>query len=388
LVEFGVLGSIELRVGGRSVDLGPAKQRGVLAALLIDAGRVVPGDTLIDRIWGDCPPAEVRSVVYTHISRIRRLLSGVEVDTAVVQLCRRPGGYLLQVEPERVDLHRFRRLVADARAIGDAEEAAAGYRRALGLWRGDACAALSGTWFDLTREALDRERLAALADCFDAELVLGRHTELLPELSALRAAHPLDERLAGQAMLAAYRGGRQAEALECYEQMRRRLADELGVDPGTDLQQLYQRMLRADPALTAQPQPVVEPVGVRVETRPVPAQLPHDAAGFIGRTEHLKELDALLSSETTAVVISAIAGTAGVGKTALAVHWAHLVADRFPDGQLYVNLRGFDPTGSPMTPTDAVRVFLDALRVPTERIPLGWTGRWRCTAASLRANGS
>jgi DNA-binding SARP family transcriptional activator/tetratricopeptide (TPR) repeat protein len=375
LVEFGVLGPVEFRVAGRSVDLGPGKQRGVLAALLVDAGRVVTGERLIDRVWGDSPPADVRSVVYTHVSRIRRLLAGVGVDATVVELCRRSGGYVLQVEPERVDLRRFRRLVAEARGVGEVAETAAMYRRALGLWRGDACADLSGVWFEGLRAALDGERRSTLADCVDAELVLGRHAELLPELSAWRAAHPLDERLAAQAMLAAYRSGRQAEALACYDQVRCGLADEVGVDPGPDLQRLYQRMLHADPALTVVARPAVAPVDVPAETRAVPAQLPHDAAGFVGRTEHLKELDGLLGSETTAVVISAIAGTAGVGKTALAVHWAHLVADRFPDGQLYVNLRGFDPTGSPMTPAEAVRGFLDAMQVPAQRIPVGLDGQ-------------
>ncbi|HEU4422490.1 MAG TPA: tetratricopeptide repeat protein [Pilimelia sp.] len=368
MTEFRILGPVELWIAGRSVGLGPGKQRAVLAVLLVDSGHVVQGDTLIDRVWGESPPAEVRGLVYTHVSRIRRRFT--EVAAAGVGLSRRPGGYLLEVDADSVDLHRFRHLVAAARSAGDPEQAACSYRQALDLWRGNPCADLSGTWFDQLRAELNRERTAALADRIDVELLLGRHTELLPELRTLHQAHPLDERLAAQAILAAYRGGQQAEALERYEEIRRRLADELGVDPGPELQQLHQRMLRGDPALSPADRISVRATAAPGDFRPVPAQLPNDVAGFTGRDRELADLYRLVAAEpTTAVVISAIAGTAGVGKTALAVHWAHQVRGRFPDGQLYVNLRGVARI-PPMAPVEALGHFLHALGVPHEQIPV------------------
>src|SRR6266511_1686385 len=196
-------------------------------------------------------------------------------------------------------------------------------------------------------------------------LDLGRHRQLLPELARLCAEHPVRERLVELHMRALYRHGRTAEALDVYHQARTRLADALGLDPGPVLQQLHQAILRGDPLPPTQ----VSPSPPSMASRVAPAQLPADLATFAGRVEQLNQLDTLLSSSATAVVISAIAGTAGIGKTALAVHWAHRVRDRFPDGQLYANLRGFDPAGPPTPPGGVIRRFLDALGVPIQRIP-------------------
>jgi len=214
---------------------------------------------------------------------------------------------------------------------------------------------------------LDARRLAAVLDRNDLALDRGEHAGLLAELSATAAGYPLDERLAGQLMLALYRCGRQANALQRYEEVRARLADELGVDPGPRLQLLHKQILTADTALTA----ATSPTSRSTPTPPVPRQLPAPPRSFAGRVRELTALDAILTAgeQPAAVVVSAVSGTAGVGKTALAVHWAHQVADRFTDGQLYVNLRGFDPSGSVMAPAEAIRGFLDALAVPAERIP-------------------
>ncbi|MGH3932139.1 MAG: ATP-binding protein, partial [Pseudonocardiaceae bacterium] len=198
----------------------------------------------------------------------------------------------------------------------------------------------------------------------------GQHGWLLGELFARAAAHPLDERVTGQLMLALYQCGRQAEALEHFQRLRVRLVEELGIDPGPELLRRYEQILRTDPALTA-PTPASPPVSVSAP-RLVPHQLPAHTPHFVGRAAELRQLTTLVNTTTAGggtVVITAIDGTAGIGKTALALHWAHQVAQRFPDGQLYVNLRGFDPANPPMHPADALRGFLDAFAIPPARIP-------------------
>jgi tetratricopeptide (TPR) repeat protein len=222
---------------------------------------------------------------------------------------------------------------------------------------------------------LNQERLSLLVERYRLELSLGEHTNVVDPLSALVADHPLVEPLAGLHLLALYRCGRQTDALELYTRTRQRLVDALGDEPGAELRQLHKQILRRDPALdltTGGASTTVTAAGPAPE--PAPAQLPPDIAAFAGRTAALARLDALLADRGDApgaAVISAVGGAAGVGKTALAVHWAHRVADQFPDGQLYVNLRGFDPGGSPVAPSDAIRSFLDALSVPPARVPAG-----------------
>ncbi|HZM83143.1 MAG TPA: BTAD domain-containing putative transcriptional regulator [Candidatus Limnocylindrales bacterium] len=363
-VEFRLLGDLEVRIRGRVVNLGHARQRGVLAALLVDANRTVPVSVLLDRVWSDHLPQRARNALSGYVSRIRRLLSG----TDEVSIARLPDGYRLTVDPAAVDLHRFHDLVSRARECLDGNEAVRLFEQALGLWHGDAFGCLEAPWLDGVRVSLNAQRLAAELDRNDQALRCGRHAMLQGELSASSAAHPQDERLAGQAMLALYRCGRQAEALHRYEKLRQNLAEELGADPSPPLQQLYKQILTADPALA--------PAGAGLSTNdtPVPRQLPAAPRAFTGRAAELAALDALLDNVSgdppPAVVISAVSGTAGVGKTALAVHWGHRVAEAFADGQLYVNLRGFDPSGS-VTAAEAVRGFLDALGVPPQRIPAG-----------------
>jgi DNA-binding SARP family transcriptional activator len=417
-MEFGVLGPVEVWLDDGPADAGHARQRAVLAVLLLDLGRAVPTGVLIDRVWGEDPPSSVRNVLYGYLARLRALIAGGQ-DQGVT-LSRRPGGYLLQAGPDQVDVARFRRLVADAAAAEDDGRAGA-LGEALALWRGTALAGLDSRWLNATRVTLELERVAAVLDLNEIRLRHGEHGTLARELAAQAVQSPADERLIGQLVLALHRCGRQAEALRWFEQTRRYLADELGADPGPALQALHQQILRADPALTDVRAPAGQPAALEVgidpasaQTALVPRELPADVAAFAGRAAELAELDRLLAARDAGAdtragtdqasaamkapgsgaaagrapvaVISAVSGTAGVGKTALAVHWAHRAAGRFPDGQLYVNLRGYDPD-RPVPAADALAGFLRALGVPGQDIPPGQderAARYRSLLASQR----
>jgi DNA-binding SARP family transcriptional activator len=363
--QFRLLGDIEARIDDRLVDIGHARQRCVLTVLLVEANRTVTIDHLIDRVWADHPPQRARGAVYNYLSRLRQALAAC----TDISISRQPGGYVLTVDPLAVDVYRFHDLIRQARAADDNEIAAALFDEALRLWRGEAFATVDTPWLNGIREALEKERLAAELD--RNELGLGRHTSLLAGLSTAATARPLDERLVGQLMLALYRSGRQADALAHYERIRRCLADELGADPSPPLQQLHQQILRSDQPLAVSADTMAGSIR-KPSALPVPRQLPTPVRHFTGRQAELKTLNGLLDEAVApgaTVVISAIHGTAGIGKTALAMHWAHTMADRFPDGQLYVNLRGFDPGDTVMAPAQAMRGFLDALAVPPDRIP-------------------
>ena len=243
-IELRVLGEVGVRIGAHTVDIGHARQRCVLLSLLVDANRVVPIDQLVDRVWADRPPQRVRGALYNYVSRIRQIFAGCDAIT----ISRQSAGYLLAVDESAVDLHLFNRLRMRARTADDAG-AAALLTRALRLWRGEAFASLDTPWVNAVRDTLNNQRLATELDHHDIELRRGRHRMILPELTARATARPLDERLAGQLMLALYRCGRQADALAHYRRTRVRLADELGIDPGSDMRALHQRILAADPAL-------------------------------------------------------------------------------------------------------------------------------------------
>jgi DNA-binding SARP family transcriptional activator len=389
--EFGVLGAVEAWIDGSAVPLGHARQRAVLGVLLVEVGRPVPVDRLIERLWGADAPQRVTAALYSYLSRLRRAVDGAPG----VAIERQPGGYLLTVDPQTVDLHRFRRLVTLARTAESDQAAAELFAQALGLWRGEPFAGLDTPWTTSMRQLLLGERFTAELDRNDVLLRLGRHGELLPALSAAVDEHPLDERLAEQLMLALYRGGRQADADEQYRRIRRRLADELGSDPGAALHRLHERMLIADPDLAVAPHDTPVVPMPSAGSASVPAQLPADVRAFTGRTDELVVLDRLLASPNgddaslppaTAVTIAVLSGTAGVGKSALAVRWAHRVAAAFPDGQLYVNLRGYDAE-QPVAAADALAWFLTALGVRGPDIPLEideWAGRYRSALAGRR----
>jgi DNA-binding SARP family transcriptional activator len=357
-----LLGHVEVLSGGESICLGYPRQRSLLAILLIEVNRLVSAESLIDRIWQEDPPETARATLYADISRLRRALR----RAPGVQVVRRSGGYLIEAEPATVDLHRFRDLVSRAQDGLDDRTTSALLAEGLALWRGEPFADLSNPWLKTVQASLNAERLEAILRRNDAELRLGRHAALLADLRTLSAAHPLNERVAAQLMLALHRSGHQAEALQHYQLIRRYLSSELGVDPGPRLQELHQRILSNSGELDAKA--TVRPAGHLPIPRHLPAYTPH----FIGRKAEMKQLTRLLDTGTAGsrtAIISTVNGTAGIGKTTLAIHWAHHVADRFPDGQLYVNLRGFAPSRSPMPPSDAIGGFLDALGVPPERVP-------------------
>jgi DNA-binding SARP family transcriptional activator/Tfp pilus assembly protein PilF len=351
------------------LPVAPGKQRAVLASLLLNAGRIVAVDEIAETLWGTGPPPSARVTVQNYVMRLRQALG----DTSRSLISTHPSGYLISVDAADLDITQFEVLLRAARAAasdGSWDAAAARAGAALALWRGEPLAD-AGSELLAAREAprLAEMRLQALEGRIEADLHLGHHAEVIAELRRLISVHPLREHLHALLMLALYRCGRQAEALAAYQHARRILIEELGTEPGAWLQEMHQRVLTADPALSVAPpgQPAA-----RAGSGPqVPRQLPAAVGYFAGRADELHALSGLIDGDGDAgrtLVISAIGGTAGVGKTALAVHWAHQVADRFPDGQLYVNLRGYDPA-RPMPAADALAGFLRALGVPGQAIP-------------------
>jgi DNA-binding SARP family transcriptional activator/tetratricopeptide (TPR) repeat protein len=375
-VDFRVLGPIGVVVNGdRTVPVGHSKQRCLLAMLVLEVNQVVPVERLIAGVWGDEPPVTVRNLVSGYVARLRRAFAGAGLGTGQVWIGRRSTGYVLETDAASVDLHRFRQLVARARASTEDTTAAAAFRDALDLWRGTALIGAEGAWLGRVRDALEDERLSAQLDCYELELRLGRHAQLVGELAELVARHPLHEELVRQLMLALYGSGRVAEALDCYWQLRRRSVEELGTDPRAELSELQQRMLNGDRTLASHEPPAAPaPTPPTAADRSVPAQLPHDVRVFTGRSAELRVLDGGLNGGLDqqpgrSPVIDVITGMAGVGKTALAVHWAHRVADRFPDGQLYVDLRGDHPSLPPVDAGEALLWLLRALGTDPARIP-------------------
>lgn len=339
-VEFALLGNVEARVGGRIVDLGHARQRCVLAVLLVDANQVVSVDQLVERVWADRPPQRVRNALYGYLSRLRQALAIAEGAGIV----RRSGGYVLDVEATAVDLHRFRDVAARARAAvrnEQDEQASTLFGQALGLWRGNAFAGLDTPWINALRDAVDQERIAAELDHTDVRLRCGHHSGLLAELSARVEIHPLDERMAGQFILALYRCGRPADALNHYHQIRLLLAEELGCDPSLPLRQLHQQILTTDPALNVpaavpaagrapgsapalvpRPSPLPPPVrtprgGADLPGPPTP-QRPRTGSHLVGRAAELTVLDGAIEDALAgAPGVLEVVGEPGIGKTRL-----------------------------------------------------------------------
>ncbi|MEU6201512.1 BTAD domain-containing putative transcriptional regulator [Streptomyces sp. NPDC047061] len=384
-VRFAVLGPVLAWFGEREVDLGSPQQRAVLAALLLRRGQQVTVGELVHAVWGKERPAAAVSVLRTYVSRLRKVLEPErEAGAGPRLIVSAADGYQARVSEHALDLHRFEHQVAEARRLRAAgETAVAGdlLHSALGLWQGTPLAGLPGPLAAAERARLAEQHLGVLEFRLDTDLQLGRHADLIGELDGLTGEHSLREELWRLLMLALYRSGRQADALAAYRRSRGVLVRELGIEPGAALRDLHDRILTGDPSLDLVP-PIARP-GPAEPARPTPsakpsanairpAQLPADLRTFTGRHQELEEVRALLpggAAPPAAVVISAIGGMAGIGKTALAVHWAHEIAHRYPDGQLYVNLRGFDSTGSVVPSEEALRTFLDALGVPPERIP-------------------
>jgi DNA-binding SARP family transcriptional activator/Flp pilus assembly protein TadD len=346
-----VLGPLRVSVAGRPVELPAGRLRALLAVLALSAGRTVATDRLSSAVWGADPRGDPRVNVRTNIKRLRRAL-GERLIAA------RPGGYLLAVDPDHVDALRFGRLLDEAAAAAEPATERSRLAAALSLWRGTPFDGIRSDWLEQSvTPALQERYLTAVERRVDLDLDSGSRPHPT-ELVELAERHPLRESLWARLLRVLESAGRPAEALERYETIRRRLAEDLGADPSPELRQVHADLL-AGGARTA-------PAG-----RAVPRQLPAAVDGFAGRETELEALDALLGPRDRSPLIVAIAGTAGVGKTTLAVYWAHRVARHFPDGQLYANLRGFDPSGEAVRPEVAVREFLDALQVPPHRIPAG-----------------
>jgi DNA-binding SARP family transcriptional activator len=362
--RFCLLGPVQMivQVDGvdKAVPLGGAGMRGVFAMLLLEPNQVVPLDRIVDVLWSHEPPASARTMVQGYVSRLRQRLAEADANSGA-HIVTTPPGYRLAVDEARIDVTVARSLLAKARGLPAARRAEL-LRDANALWRGPALADLAGR---VSSPELTELRLAIMEAHFDARLELGRHHEIIGELTQLIEAQPFRERLVAQLMLALYRADRRATALAAYQRFAHRAADELGMDPGPQLRALHARVLRDDTALLEPtPEPIVSPrVGVLV-----PAQLPKAPSGFAGREAELDWLSNLLPPSKTAAV-GVLAGPAGVGKTALAVLWAHRVAGAFPDGQLYASLRGFDRRHAPLSAADVLTQFLLALGVGVGDVP-------------------
>ncbi|MEV0233943.1 BTAD domain-containing putative transcriptional regulator [Nonomuraea sp. NPDC050786] len=359
--RFALLGPVAVNGPGGPIALGSPKQRTVLAALLLHANRAVPDDRLIDLVWGERAPRTALARLHVYVHELRTLIGRERISRA-------GAGYRAHVAADELDLSLFERHRLAARA--DAAEgrhagAAARLRTATALWRG---AALAGTSPELIRQerpGLEDRRTCALEELYDAELACGRHTGVLGELRTAVAEHPLRERLVGQLMLALHRCERRSEALTVYRDTRQRLVTELGIEPGGPLRQLHQRLLREDePDSPGQAGSFDQNMAAAR-----PAELPREVRGFAGRDAELAWLQECLGGGDGVCVVS---GTAGMGKTALAVHWAHQVKDRFPDGQLYIDLRGYDQEHEPLTTAAALSRLLISLGCGPGSMPGGF----------------
>jgi DNA-binding SARP family transcriptional activator/Tfp pilus assembly protein PilF len=365
-----VLGTLEVQTANGWTGLSAPKWRAVLAALLAEAGRVVPAEQLIDELWRDDPPAGARKLVSGYVCQLRQLTGdhGGRILKTVAP------GYQLAAVPGEIDAGRFDYLLGAGRRALDADaadQAAKIVGEALAMWRGPALADVpQGPLAAAEAGRLEELRLTAIELLMEAGLRCGKSAELVPELRRLTEAQPLREQLWQQLIRALEAGGRQAEALAAYARARETIAEQLGADPGPQLQWLHQRLLTGRRSHGVPDAPEGRSL---VAARPrVPRQLPAVVRHFTGRVEELLWLSALLDagcdSAGDPVVISVVSGTAGVGKTALAVRWAHQVSHRFPDGQLYLDLRGYGPD-QPVPPADALAAFLIALGVPGQEIP-------------------
>jgi DNA-binding SARP family transcriptional activator len=373
----------------------------VLGMLAMRASRVVSRDELVDAVWGQKAPASAEGGVHTYVAGLRRVLEpGRSRRGPSSVLASAPGGYVLRLDAGQVDAIVFERGLAAGRRLrtaGDLSGAITALDTALSEWHGSAFAGVPGPFASAERVRLAELRSAAAEERAEVRLDLGRHEQAVPELASLVAEHPLRERMRGLLMVALYRCGRQAEALQAFHDARQVLAEELGIDPGPELSRIHQQILSLDPRLeapsrgapsgpvTAAAPPAPPPATGAAASHPVPAQLPLEAPGFSGRHSELERMLRAIGDDTVpigdggpvddTVQIIAISGTAGVGKTALANRFARQVASRFPDGQLYVNLRGFDPSGSALSAESALRFFLDALGVQPQRMPVDADGR-------------
>ncbi|MEW2404310.1 BTAD domain-containing putative transcriptional regulator [Streptomyces sp. NPDC046862] len=403
-LRIAVLGPLRAWRDGAPLDLGPVKRQAVLAALLLRQGAVVSHGQLLDGVWGSEPPASGHKVLASHVNPLRRTLDAERIRHTESVIRSGKGWYRFVVDGIRLDVTDLTERGDEAlrtKASGDLNTATDQLSAALALFHGEPLTNLPGPYAQAERERLSERRRMLRLERLDCLIRLGRFGDALDDLAVMSASDPYNESLLALRMRALYGCERQAEALNAYADMRVRLRDELGVDPGEELRRVYEAVLRQDDAYLLAPAapPSPTPSGhiyrddpaAAATTRPgpplrsgppardsgtlVPAELPHAATGFVGRSDELAGLHALLPPDegqgpTKTVVISAIGGAAGIGKTALAVHWAHQVRDRFPDGQLYVNLHGFDHDRPPLKAGEALELLLRSLGLGAPEIPL------------------
>lgn len=351
-----LLGPVELVAeDGSHIAVAP-QRRMVLAALALEVNRVVSIERLIDLIWGQHPPEHARTVVHGDVSALRRVLgSGLSLLTQA-------PGYVLEADPGRVDAHRFAALVAAASAQPEDDEAVSGFRAALALWRGPALADMPGDRLSKVLAApLEDARLSALESLAERLRRTGEPAAAVAQLREELTAHPLRESLATQLVACLHQAGQTAAALSVFDGIRRRLAEELGLDPGPALRAAHDAVLRSEP-------PQADGPGGKAPWIVAPAQLPREAAGFTGRRDVLARVQEWYADRASVSSVLVLDGPAGVGKTALALRWAHRVAGEFSDGQLFVNLRGWEES-DPLEPGEALGSMLRALGVPSEQIP-------------------
>jgi DNA-binding SARP family transcriptional activator len=382
-VRYKILGPIEVENGSTPVRIPPGRQPIILGALLLEPNRVVSIDRLIDVVWDEKPPATARTQVQICVSALRHMFTDLGVEQPIET---RPPGYLLRVAEGQIDSQSFAALVAGAdraQRENQLEEAVGLLRQALALWRGPALGGESAAVLRSAAVRLDEARLNAHETCIALELRLGRHQLLIGELGSLVDENPLRERLRAQHMTALYRSGRAAEALEVYRAGWRTMVEELGLEPGEELRQLEAAILNEDQGLR------LDQRDTAVATEPGqlvgPHQLPTDIVDFTGRDELVAEAEAALLAEdahSQAVRVVVITGKAGIGKSTLAVHVAHRIAERrFPDGQLYCDLAGM--SRNPVSPGDVLGRFLRALGIPPSSIPDGLDERAEMYRSSL-----
>lgn len=356
--EFRVLGPLKVFQDGVELQICANRELAILASLVLNAGRVVSVDRLIEAVWAGSAPQSAGRQIAICVSRLRRILGGGVIETS-------SPGYLLRAGAENIDWLRFKAMVGQARGEaaagpGGREAAVRLLREALALWRGTPFEDIRGLRYDVAR--MEESRLEAVEACLELEIELGHHHRVIPELVALVAECPFRERVRAQLMLAQYRAGRRAEALRTYQETRRYLLEQIGLEPGPALRRLHDQVLHDESALMRLPAQR-SPGGGQM----VPSQLPPQVLPFVGRDEELAAMDLAMRPDPEVELPGTIvvSGPSGVGKTALALRWAHHRVDWFPDGQLYADMDGLRAD-----PYAVVDRFLRALGVPGHDIPL------------------
>jgi DNA-binding SARP family transcriptional activator len=370
-VRIRLLGPVEVEAAGRSLDVGPRQRRAVLAALAMDAGTPVSIDTLAERVWGPAAPEAPRSALYAHVARLKRALADFDGDLAgdfdgvrpePIGLSRQGDGYVLDVDPQLVDLHRLSSLVEVGRAGPQADgERLAALREAMDLWRGPPLSMLVSEWAVRVRRSVE-SRLIGVAGAWAAEeLRSGNTAAVADRLTRIVGSYPLAEPLVALQMRALCAMGRTSEALQCYAETRTQIAEQFGAEPGPELRNLHVAVLRGE---------LDEPysgsaVSSAAPASHIPRQLPADIVRFPGR---VRELTWILdwftaSGEQGPTPVVSIYGAAGVGKSTLAIHAAHQLISRYPDGQLYLDLRGDSVGAAPLSPADALARLLRTLGI-------------------------